>query len=61
MSQLLVLGLFLDKPCRLNLKEMSFLKEFGATKLGLVKVGTKQVPLTLRVSWLWAFVNPAIL
>ena len=41
MSQLHVLGLFLDRPCRLNLKEMSLLKEFGATKLGLVKVGTK--------------------
>ena len=41
MSQLLVLGLFLDRPCRLNLKEMNFLKEFGATKLGQAKIGSK--------------------
>ena len=39
--------------------EMNFLKEFGATKVGLVKVGSKLVPLTLWASLIWAFENPA--
>ena len=39
--QLPILGPFRDKPCRLNLKEMNFLKEFGAKKVDLIKVGSK--------------------
>ena len=39
--QLLVLGLFLGRLCKPNLKENNFLKEFGAKQVGLVKVGTK--------------------
>ena len=50
MSQLPVLGLFLDKPYRLNFTKMNLLKEFGATKVGLAKVGSKLVPLTLWAS-----------
>ena len=33
--------------------------EFGAKGLGLAKVGTKHVPLTLWAFWTWAFGNQA--
>ena len=35
--------------------EINFLKEFGATKVGLVKVGSKMVPLTLWGSLILGF------
>ena len=41
MFQMPILGPFLDRLYRSNLKENNFLKEFGARQVGLVKVGSK--------------------
>ena len=53
------LGPFRDRPYIQNLKEKTFWTEFGAKGLGLAKVGTKWVPLSLWAFWTWAFGNQA--
>ena len=52
--QQLVLGLFLNKLCRLNLKENKFGKEFKAKKGVQVMKMTKQEPF-LKIFLIWIF------
>ena len=52
--QHLVLGLFLNKLCKLNLKEKKFWREFEAKKGVQVMKKTKQEPF-FKIFWIWIF------